>query len=74
MVERSYEMPEPTVDLLRALATLSPNQRAVAVLSLYADLPPREIARTLGLSGAAVRVHLSKARRRMRDLLEDDHD
>ena len=51
---------------------LSPNQRAVAVLSAYADLPPREIARTLGLSGVAVRVHLSQARRRLRELLEDD--
>jgi RNA polymerase sigma-70 factor (ECF subfamily) len=71
-VEGVYEMPEPTVDLIRALRALSPNQRAVAVLSLYADLPPREIARVLGLSATAVRVHLSQARRRLRELLEDD--
>ncbi len=74
VIETTYEMPEPAVDLVRALARLSPNQRAVAVLSLYADLPPREIARALGLSSTAVRVHLSRARRRLRELLEDDDD
>jgi RNA polymerase sigma factor (sigma-70 family) len=67
-----YEMPEPVADLVRALATLSPNQRACAVLHLYADLPTREVARTLGMSQATVRVHLSQARRRLRPLLEDD--
>jgi RNA polymerase sigma-70 factor (ECF subfamily) len=71
-IEGVYEMPEPTVDLVRALRSISPNQRAVAVLALYADLPPREIARVLRLSATAVRVHLSQARRRLRDLLEDD--
>lgn len=72
VVERTYDMPEPTVDLLRALASLSPNQRAVAVLALYADLPPRQIAERLGISSAAARVHLSQARRRLREMLGDD--
>ncbi|HYJ60003.1 MAG TPA: sigma factor-like helix-turn-helix DNA-binding protein [Actinomycetota bacterium] len=73
MVERSYDMPEPAVDLLRALRSLSLNQRAVAVLSLSADLPPREIGARLGMSAAAARVHLSQARRRLRAQLGDDH-
>ena len=64
-------MPEPVTDLVRALRTLSPNQRAAAVLSLYADLPTREVARILACSQATVRVHLSQARRRLRMLLED---
>jgi RNA polymerase sigma factor (sigma-70 family) len=67
----SYEMPEPTLDLIRALRDLSPNQRAVAVLRLYVDLPTREVARILGIGQATVRVHLSQARRRLRPLLEE---
>jgi RNA polymerase sigma-70 factor (ECF subfamily) len=64
-------MPEPVADLVRALRTLSPNQRAAAVLSLYADMSTRDVARTLGCSQATVRVHLSQARRRLRALLEE---
>jgi RNA polymerase sigma factor (sigma-70 family) len=66
----SYEMPEPALDLIRALGDLSPNQRAVAVLRLYVDLPTREVARILGIGQGTVRVHLSQARRRLRVLLE----
>lgn len=65
------EMPEPVVDLVRALQVLSANQRAVAVLCLYADFPTRDVARIIGCSPATVRVHLSQARRRLRSLLED---
>jgi RNA polymerase sigma-70 factor (ECF subfamily) len=70
----SYEMPEPVLDLIRALARLSPNQRAVAVLRLYVDLPTKEVARILGIGQATVRVHLSQARRRLRVLLEESDD
>ena len=64
-------MPEPVIDLVRALRTLSPNQRAAAVLHLYADFPSRDVARILGCTQATVRVHLSQARRRLRPLLEE---
>jgi len=67
----SESMPEPVADLVRALRTLSPNQRAAAVLSLYADMPTRDVARILACSQATVRVHLSQARRRLRVLLEE---
>jgi DNA-directed RNA polymerase specialized sigma24 family protein len=70
-VVESYEMPEPALDLVRALRHLSPNQRAVAVLRLYVDLPTREVARILGIGQATVRVHLSQARRRLRTVLEE---
>jgi RNA polymerase sigma factor (sigma-70 family) len=66
----SVEMPEPALDLILALGRLSPNQRAVAILRLYADLSSSEVARILGISQATVRVHLSQARRRLRELLE----
>jgi RNA polymerase sigma-70 factor (ECF subfamily) len=68
------DLPESVVDLVRALRTLSPNQRGAAILALYADLPPREVARILGCSQATIRVHLSQARRRLRAQLEDPDD
>lgn len=66
------DMPESVADLVRALATLSPNQRAAAILHLYADLPTRDVARILGCSQATVRVHVSQAKRRLRPLLEEN--
>ena len=69
--EGTYTMPEPTVDLVRALRTLSPRQRAVVILSLYADYSTKETAGILGASPATVRVHLSQGRKRLRALLED---
>jgi len=65
-----YEMPEPTADLVRALRTLSPRQRAVVILGLYEGYQTREIARILGASPATVRVHMSQGRKRLRAILE----
>jgi RNA polymerase sigma-70 factor (ECF subfamily) len=67
-------MPEPVADLVSALRSLSPNQRAAAILSWYADLPTKEVASILGCSAATVRVHLAQARRRLRARLEADDD
>jgi RNA polymerase sigma factor (sigma-70 family) len=68
------EIPDTSVDLVRALRRLSPNQRAAAILRWYVDLPTREVAKVLGCSQATVRVHLSQAKRRLRPLLEEDRD
>ena len=70
--DASVELPEPVVDLVKALRSLTERQRASVVLHMYADMPTREVARTLGCSQATVRVHLSQARRRLRVLLEAD--
>jgi RNA polymerase sigma-70 factor, ECF subfamily len=67
---RPYEIPEPAVDLVAALRSLSPSQRAAIVLHHVADRPVREVAEILGTSQMAVRVHLSRGRRRLRELLE----
>jgi DNA-directed RNA polymerase specialized sigma24 family protein len=67
----SYEIPDSVTDLVRALAALSSNQRAAAVLHYYADLPTGQVAQILGCSQATVRVHLAQARKRLRPLLED---
>ena len=68
--QRTYEIPEPAVDLVKALRSLSPSQRAAVVLHHVADRPVREVAGILGISQVAVRVHLSRGRRRLRELLE----
>ena len=64
-------LPEPVVDLVLALRTLSPNQRTAAVLRFYADLRTRDVAYVLGCSQTTVRVHLAQARKRLRPLLEE---
>lgn len=61
--------PECSVDLHRALATLSPTQRAAVVLHDYAGYSASESARIVGSTEAAMRVHLMRGRRRLRDLL-----
>ena len=65
-------MPEPFIDLWRALAQLPMKQRASVVLADYAGWSHREIADALGSTVSAVGVHIHRARKRLRELLEDD--
>lgn len=58
--------------LLVALRRLPRNQRAALVLRFYAGYGTDEIARVLGSSRATVRVHISRGRRRLRSLMEED--
>jgi RNA polymerase sigma-70 factor (ECF subfamily) len=74
VAERGYEMDARMVELIDALRALSPAQRAVVVLHYYADRPVREVAALLGSTPAAVGVHLHRARRRLRALLEERDD
>lgn len=71
-VEGSYEIEEPARELVEALAKLSPKQRAAVVLHHAAGYPLREVAAILGSTTGAVKVHLARGRRRLRELLEDD--
>jgi RNA polymerase sigma-70 factor, ECF subfamily len=73
LVDLPVEMPEPTVDLVRALSRLSAKQRAAVVLHHYAGYSTREVASIIGSTAAAVGVHLQRARARLRPLLEE-HD
>jgi RNA polymerase sigma-70 factor (ECF subfamily) len=57
---------------MRALARLSPSQRAALVLHHYAGYPIKDIARILGSTSASVKVHLSVGRKRLRAMLEED--
>ena len=65
------DLPDPFIDLWRALARLPMKQRASVVLADYAGWSHREIAKALGSSVSAVGVHVHRARKRLRDLLED---
>lgn len=55
----------------RALAHLTPRQRACVVLRFYEDLPVRDIATRLDLSDGAVKRYLHDANRALAPLLGD---
>ena len=69
--EAGYEMDERALAVVVALARLSPRQRMAVVLHYYAGFTAREIADMTGSAGATVAVHLHRARRKLRELLED---
>ncbi len=70
---RDPEAAAGTVDdrelLVRALEDLPSQMRMVVVLRDVYDLPHEAIARELGISQAAAKVRLHRARRRLRDQL-----
>jgi RNA polymerase sigma factor (sigma-70 family) len=70
-VEGSYEIEEPARELIAALGKLSPRQRSAVVLHHAAGYPLREVAEILGSTTGAVKVHLARGRRRLRELLEE---
>jgi RNA polymerase sigma-70 factor, ECF subfamily len=61
-------------DLMAALTKLPDGQRAAVILFYLGDMPVREIAERLGSNSLAVRANLSRGRRRLRQLLGDEHD
>ena len=71
-------VPDPTVavagrtDAIRALATLRPADREVVELTAWEGLDTREVADVLGITPVAARARLSRARRRLRELLGHD--
>jgi RNA polymerase sigma-70 factor (ECF subfamily) len=72
--EGSYLDHEVDAELMAALARLPEAQRAAVVLHYYVDAPVREIARRTGMSQLAVRAHLSRGRKRLKQLLGDHDD
>ena len=68
------ETPEVPLALMAALTRLSAKQRGAVVLFHLGGYPTREIALILGSTAAAVTVHLSVGRKRLRALLEDRDD
>ena len=64
---------DEVVDVLRALSTLPPMQRASVVMHYYAGYSLSETASLLGSSRSAIGVHLFRARARLRRDLGDDY-
>lgn len=64
-----------TMDLDRAMASLSPDDRAILHLHYYLDLPLEEVARVLGISSGAAKSRVYRAVHRLRpelELMEED--
>jgi len=70
--EAGHDRRELRDGIVRALAALSPREREVFVLRDLEELDVRETSRVLGCSSLAVRVHLSAARRKLRDRIRRD--
>ena len=62
--------PVDSLDLVAALRILSEMQRKSVVLHDYAGYRAAEVATMIGSTEAAVRVHVMRGRRRLRDALE----
>lgn len=65
---------ENRYDVLGALAKLSPKQRGSLVLRYYEGYSTQEIAAALGSTSQAVRIHLSRGRRKLKRILEAEDE
>jgi RNA polymerase sigma factor (sigma-70 family) len=65
----STATPDPSIDALRALDTLSTQQRAVIYLTYWEDLTPAAAAELLGIGEGSVRKQLARARDQLRTVL-----
>jgi RNA polymerase sigma factor (sigma-70 family) len=72
MAEKLHEPPGDLIEIVLALRELSPRQRAAVFLYYEADLPVRTVASLMGTSAAAVKVHLHRGRKRLRELLGEE--
>ncbi|QGG96579.1 RNA polymerase sigma factor [Actinomarinicola tropica] len=72
VIDRSESMPEPAVDLIRALAALPAADRELLVLVHVGGWTPTELAAITGSPASTIRVRLHRANRRARPLLEED--
>ncbi|MHA7619571.1 sigma-70 family RNA polymerase sigma factor [Cellulosimicrobium cellulans] len=54
-------LPEVRLDILEALTTLSPRERACVVLRYFSDLPVRDVAAQLGITEGTAKRYLSDA-------------
>jgi RNA polymerase sigma-70 factor (ECF subfamily) len=60
---------EIDIDVLRAVERLSMQQRAVVLLTYWADLPVETVANQMGVSTGAVKRHLARARKHLKESL-----
>ena len=70
--EAGHDRQELRAGITRSLAALSPREREVFMLRDLEELDIRETSRVLGCSSLAVRVHVSTARRKLREAIRRD--
>lgn len=70
MVERTRHLGEADLDVVAAVAALSPRQRAVVWLVYWDDLTAAMAAQVLGISEGSVKRHLARARASVRKALQ----
>jgi RNA polymerase sigma-70 factor (ECF subfamily) len=70
--ERAYEPEVADTRVLDAIRALPERQRAAVLLRYYADRPVTEVAEALGLRASTARVHLYRARNRLKELLGEE--
>jgi RNA polymerase sigma-70 factor (ECF subfamily) len=66
-----WDLPTFRPDVRAAVDRLSVQQRAVILLTYWADFDPAGIATRLGISEGSVRRHLARARARLRKVLDE---
>lgn len=66
-----FEMTVPRPEIRAAVEGLSVRQRAVVYLAYWEDMTDGMIAEHLGISAGTVRRHLARARRRLREVLDE---
>ncbi len=70
--ERAYEPESADTRVIAAIRTLPERQRAAVLLRYYADRPVTEVAKALGVRASTARVHLHRARNRLKELLGEE--
>lgn len=65
------EQPEFRPDVVDAVVSLSPQQRACVYLTYWEDLTPPMVAERLGIGEGSVKRHLARARAKLREVLDD---
>jgi RNA polymerase sigma factor (sigma-70 family) len=66
----TWELPEFRPEVRAAVDALSVQQRAVVLLTYWADFDTRSISVLLGISDGSVHRHLARARARLREVLD----
>jgi RNA polymerase sigma factor (sigma-70 family) len=69
---REATVPDRDLDLIRALRSLPPQQRAAVALFYFEDRPTEEVAHILGCTESTATVHLHKARKRLAQILGEE--
>lgn len=73
-VPQAAERRTEQLAVLHALATLTPGDRELMLLTIWDGLQTREVATALGVTPVAARARLSRARRRLESALRAELD